>query len=83
MIASACGICWSPTVWAAKVARNQERDRLADQALAEAGWTVIRIWEHGTPEAAAGERRPALLESVWPVNAGLAIGGRAGSLFSP
>jgi len=39
--------------WAAKVARNQERDRLADQALAEAGWTVIRIWEHEAPELAA------------------------------
>ena len=33
--------------------------------------------------ADAGERWPALLESVWPVNAGLAIGGRAGSLFNP
>jgi len=39
--------------WAAKVARNRERDKLADEALAEADWTVIRIWEHEPPELAA------------------------------
>jgi hypothetical protein len=31
----------------------QERDKLADEALAEADWTVIRIWEHEPPELAA------------------------------
>jgi len=39
--------------WAAKVARNQERDRLANETLVEAGWTVIRIWEHDAPDLAA------------------------------
>jgi DNA mismatch endonuclease (patch repair protein) len=39
--------------WASKVARNRERDRLADQALTAAGWIVVRIWEHEAPEAAA------------------------------
>ena len=38
--------------WAAKLARNVERDRAADDALAQAGWTVIRLWEH-TPLADA------------------------------
>ncbi len=23
-----------------------ERDRAADEALAQAGWTVLRLWEH-------------------------------------
>jgi DNA mismatch endonuclease (patch repair protein) len=32
--------------WGPKLRRNVERDRAADAALAEAGWAVIRVWEH-------------------------------------
>jgi DNA mismatch endonuclease (patch repair protein) len=32
--------------WSPKLARNVERDREADNALADAGWTVVRLWEH-------------------------------------
>lgn len=32
--------------WSPKLARNVERDRAADEALAQAGWTVLRLWEH-------------------------------------
>ena len=32
--------------WSPKLARNVERDRAADAALAAAGWQVVRIWEH-------------------------------------
>ncbi|HEX4832250.1 MAG TPA: very short patch repair endonuclease [Trebonia sp.] len=32
--------------WSPKLLRNVERDRAADHALTEAGWTVIRLWEH-------------------------------------
>jgi DNA mismatch endonuclease, patch repair protein len=32
--------------WGAKVEVNQRRDREQSAALAEAGWTVLRIWEH-------------------------------------
>lgn len=32
--------------WAAKFAATARRDRDTDRLLAEAGWTVIRIWEH-------------------------------------
>jgi len=40
--------------WAPKLARNVERDRQHDIALREAGWTVVRIWEHvPTDDAAA------------------------------
>jgi len=32
--------------WSPKLARNVERDRAADDALTQAGWTVVRLWEH-------------------------------------
>lgn len=32
--------------WTPKLARNVERDRQHDAALRDAGWIVIRIWEH-------------------------------------
>ncbi|WP_277987714.1 very short patch repair endonuclease [Nocardioides aromaticivorans] len=32
--------------WAQKVARNRERDAETDRILSDAGWTVIRVWEH-------------------------------------
>jgi DNA mismatch endonuclease, patch repair protein len=32
--------------WSQKLAKNVERDRATDAALAEAGWTVVRLWEH-------------------------------------
>jgi DNA mismatch endonuclease, patch repair protein len=32
--------------WSPKLARNVERDRAVDAALADAGWTVVRLWEH-------------------------------------
>jgi len=31
--------------WRAKIARTQERDRLANQQLQAAGWTVLRFWD--------------------------------------
>lgn len=39
--------------WLPKLARNEERDRASDQALAEDGWEVVRVWEHQEPAAAA------------------------------
>lgn len=35
--------------WEPKLKRNVERDRQVNRALAEAGWTVIRCWEHEKP----------------------------------
>jgi DNA mismatch endonuclease (patch repair protein) len=40
--------------WTPKLARNVERDREQDAALRDAGWTVVRIWEH-VPVAEAVE----------------------------
>lgn len=38
--------------WREKLARNVERDRETDRLLAEAGWLVVRCWEHESVEAA-------------------------------
>ncbi|QWZ09233.1 very short patch repair endonuclease [Nocardioides panacis] len=35
--------------WRAKLDANMARDRRADVALEERGWTVLRIWEHVPP----------------------------------
>ncbi|WP_278184808.1 very short patch repair endonuclease [Mycobacterium kubicae] len=32
--------------WTTKLDANVERDRLQDRLLAEAGWDVVRVWEH-------------------------------------
>jgi DNA mismatch endonuclease (patch repair protein) len=39
--------------WDAKLALNRERDRRYDTRLSSAGWTVMRFWEHDSPERAA------------------------------
>lgn len=38
--------------WAAKLARNVERDRDTDDRLRQAGWIVVRVWEHEPVHAA-------------------------------
>lgn len=35
----------SGVYWDAKIARTQERDRLANEALEAAGWSVLRFWD--------------------------------------
>jgi len=32
--------------WLRKIQRNQNRDRATSRALRDAGWQVLRIWEH-------------------------------------
>ncbi|MCF1511853.1 very short patch repair endonuclease [Streptomyces glomeratus] len=46
--------------WAEKVARNKERDADTNRRLQEAGWVVIRVWEHEDPEVAAEKVRTAV-----------------------
>lgn len=41
------------TYWSAKLARNVERDRQADADFQNAGWRVLRIWEHEASDVAA------------------------------
>ena len=46
--------------WASKIAANRERDVETDARLVEAGWTVVRIWEHEDPDAGAQRVRAAV-----------------------
>ncbi|GLW30114.1 hypothetical protein Areg01_30540 [Actinoplanes regularis] len=46
--------------WTPKLRRNMERDGKANAALQDAGWTVVRVWEHESLEAAVLTVRAAL-----------------------
>jgi DNA mismatch endonuclease, patch repair protein len=48
--------------WADKLQRNVDRDRDTDARLTEAGWMVLRVWEHEDPEAAADRIAAAVAE---------------------
>lgn len=39
--------------WSDKVRRNMTRDRDTDQQLTDAGWLVLRFWEHETSDSCA------------------------------
>jgi DNA mismatch endonuclease (patch repair protein) len=43
----------NPEYWREKIGRNIERDRDTDARLAEAGWLVLRFWEHEPTAACA------------------------------
>ncbi|MCK9868104.1 very short patch repair endonuclease [Nocardiopsis dassonvillei] len=49
--------------WASKVERNRVRDADTDRRLGEAGWTVVRVWEHEDPLDAAGRVETAVAEA--------------------
>ena len=46
--------------WADKIARNIERDSETTAYLQQAGWTVLRFWEHEDPEAVADRVQEAV-----------------------
>lgn len=43
--------------WGPKITGNAERDQRQTDALVDAGWTVLRFWEHESPEAVVAEIR--------------------------
>ncbi|MEU9276713.1 very short patch repair endonuclease [Streptomyces sp. NPDC048342] len=45
----------NPNYWSEKVARNIARDRDTDSRLEQAGWLVLRFWEHTPAEESAAE----------------------------
>jgi DNA mismatch endonuclease (patch repair protein) len=47
--------------WAAKLGRNMERDQRNNKALSDAGWLVLRYWEHEDPAQVALDVRSAVL----------------------
>lgn len=50
--------------WREKLAANQLRDRTSDRLLTEAGWQVVRIWEHEPANAAADAVEAAVREAL-------------------
>ena len=50
--------------WKAKLDRNVARDRMNDGALQNAGWTVVRVWEHEGVQLAADRIEAAIAERV-------------------
>tara|TARA_R100000306_G_C4370877_1_gene139891 strand:+ start:510 stop:932 length:423 start_codon:yes stop_codon:yes gene_type:complete len=41
--------------WSGKIGGNIERDRETDRRLREAGWAVLRFWEHDDVDAAVDD----------------------------
>lgn len=52
--------------WRRKIERNRARDRDTDRSLSKAGWTVVRVWEHEAPQAAADRVADVLTASAEP-----------------
>lgn len=48
--------------WQDKLQANRDRDRDTDRRLAEAGWHVLRAWEHEEPEHVADRIQAALVD---------------------
>ena len=52
--------------WEAKLQANVARDRATDRRLADAGWRVVRIWEHASPDEAVATIVAALGATAAP-----------------
>lgn len=57
--------------WEAKLGRNTERDAETNRLLAEAGWTVVRIWEHEDPDRAVAR----VVDTLGPTPSSSRVGG--------
>ena len=52
--------------WRAKLDANVARDRATDRRLADAGWRVVRIWEHEALNDAVARIRAELTAALGP-----------------
>jgi DNA mismatch endonuclease, patch repair protein len=50
--------------WSDKLAKNHARDIATNEHLIDLGWTVVRIWEHEDPAAAAARIREAVRAGI-------------------
>ncbi len=50
--------------WAAKLAKNEVRDRDTNGALAENGWLVLRFWEHESTDLVLAQIESALRDET-------------------
>lgn len=53
--------------WREKIERNRERDTDTNRRLIEAGWIVVRIWEHDDPASAASKIQQILRNTTGSV----------------
>jgi DNA mismatch endonuclease, patch repair protein len=53
--------------WHDKITKNQARDCDTDRRLEEAGWTIVRVWEHEPVANAVGRVLDVLGLGVTPV----------------
>ena len=51
--------------WEPKLVANVERDRDTDQRLENAGWHVLRFWEHEPPVEVADRVESAVRSASW------------------
>lgn len=49
--------------WDAKLTGNRQRDTDTDRRLADAGWQVVRAWEHEPPHAVARRVQKVVAET--------------------
>lgn len=52
--------------WREKILANRRRDEDTDRTLADAGWQVIRVWEHESPTEAADRIQQAVADRPIP-----------------
>lgn len=50
--------------WDSKLSKNQHRDEIVKQQLADAGWRIASVWECATRGKHATENLPALLDRL-------------------
>jgi DNA mismatch endonuclease (patch repair protein) len=55
--------------WARKIDLNRQRDRDTDERLTQAGWVVLRVWEHEPPDLAARQVECAVRAARTTLNA--------------
>jgi len=56
--------------WPTKIAGNRQRDADTDRRLAEAGWTVVRAWEHEPAAEVAAKVASKVRAALYLPNSG-------------
>lgn len=51
--------------WRNKIGRNRDRDQTNNRLLQEAGWTVLRYWEHQSSEGVVDDVCAAVRGPSW------------------
>ena len=59
--------------WAAKLDGNVKRDRRTDETLSQAGWTVVRFWEHEPTEEVVFKIRELITNRKHAADRGLQL----------